>query len=75
MKTLFQKPLTVVQLIRQRLAGFIRENYPQIKRIEITDTLEHEFMAKECVKVVDNWLTCEAWGEELTYPFWSSAAM
>lgn len=32
-------------------------------------------MAKECVKVVDNWLTCEAWGEELTYPFRSSAAM
>lgn len=100
----------------ERLAAFIRENYPQVKNIELVDSLEaavrdsdvvhiatsgkddpvvqgewikkgaffslpanfrleHGFIAENCKNVVDNWLTYEAWAEELTYPYSASVGL
>lgn len=99
-----------------RLADFIHETYPQIKKVEIVNTIEtavrgsdvvhictsgkndpvvkgewikkgaffslpstirmdYGFIAKNCLSVVDNWLTYEAWGEELTYPYSASVGL
>ncbi|NBI67915.1 ornithine cyclodeaminase [Pseudoflavonifractor sp. 60] len=106
----------IIPAASERLAGFIRENYPQIKSIRIVDTLEQaicdsdvvhiatsgkdtpiiqsdwikagayvslpanirldrDFAAKHCMKVVDNWLTYEAWTDELTYPYSANIAL
>ena len=37
--------------------------------------LERDFVAHRCTRVVDNWLTYEAWREELTYPYSANIAL
>ena len=100
----------------ERLAQFIRENYPQVKRVEVVDSMEaairdsdvvhictsgkndpevkgewikkgaffslpstirmdHDFIARHCRCIVDNWLTYEAWAEELVYPYSASVGL